>query len=229
MPLNSRPLNKGAAAVSSANRQIPPVVKRAEGCSVKKSMTSIPQRYVWRSCLRSGARRSSQCWRSTRAMGDGLQELGSWLRDAVIAQQRFAECCRQSFRSRNLLLAGSAKRVNDFVHELRIVCRVYRKGIADLKAQSPSGQVEFEMARILCRLRPAQAPIDPKFGGKRVCPRIRRSGNRSFSMHNGFVAAILGRRKFSLRARSNSGCSLYYGGFFRTLRMQGQLRNPPGV
>src|SRR4029450_1366142 len=109
-------------------------------------------------------------WRSTSALGKGFQKLGSWLRDAVIAQQRFAECCRQSLRSRDLLRAGGAKRVNDFVDELRIVCRVHRKRIADLKAQSPSGQIEFEMARILFRLRPAQAAIDQKFGGKRVGP-----------------------------------------------------------
>ena len=111
--------------------------------------------------------------RSISAFGDGLQKLGRWLRDAVIAQQRFAQGRWRSFRSRNLFLAGGPKRVNDFLHKLWIVCRVYRKRIADLKTQSPSGQVEFKMARILCRLRPAQAAIDQKFGGKRVCPRIR--------------------------------------------------------
>ncbi len=54
------------------------------------------------------------------------------------------------------------------------------------------------MARILCRLLAAQAAIDQKFGRKRVCPRIRRSGSNSFSNHRRFfVAAISGRRKFS--------------------------------
>src|SRR4029450_5540015 len=67
--------------------------------------------------------------------------------------------------------------------EVLLARAVYRQRLAHLKAQSPSSQVEFEMARVLFRLRPAQTTIDQKFGGKRVCPRIRSSGNGSFSMH----------------------------------------------
>src|SRR4030095_12396323 len=92
-----------------------------------------------------------------------------------------SRCC--SFWSRNLFVSSGTKRVNDFIHKLRIVRRVYRKRIAHFKAQSPSSQVAFEMACILCRVRPAQATIDQKFGGKRVRPRIRRGSNRSFGMH----------------------------------------------
>src|SRR5262245_7050536 len=87
--------------------------------------------------------------------------------------------------------------MKDFVHELWIVCCVHPKRIADFKAQSPPRQIEFKMARVFFRLGPGQATIDQKFGRKRVCPRISRSRNRSFSMHNNFVAAISGGRKYS--------------------------------
>src|SRR5215469_13378010 len=90
-----------------------------------------------------------QCWRSAGALGDRFQKLRRRLRDTVVAQQRFAERRRGPFRAGDLFIPCGPHRVYDFIHELRIVCGVYRKRIADLKAQSPPGQVEFEMARIL--------------------------------------------------------------------------------
>jgi len=62
------------------------------------------------------------------------------------------------------LLAGGAKRVNDFVYELWIVCRVYRKRIADLKAHPHPVRSSSKWRVFLSRLRSAQAAIDQKFG-----------------------------------------------------------------
>src|SRR6266496_4930721 len=92
----------------------------------------------------------SQRWRGAGALGNRFQKLWRRLRDAVIAQQRLVQCRRLALRSWNLFISLGTKCVNNFVHELWIVCRIYRKRIADLKVQSPSGQVEFKMARILC-------------------------------------------------------------------------------
>src|SRR5437016_6931769 len=62
----------------------------------------------------------AQRWRCTGALCNGLQKLGRWLRDAVIAQQHFAECRRFAFRPRDLFIAGRAERTNDCINQLWI-------------------------------------------------------------------------------------------------------------
>ena len=59
----------------------------------------------------------AQRWRCTGALCNGLQKLWCWLRDAVIAQQRFAECRRFAFRPRDLFIAGRAERTDHFIDQ----------------------------------------------------------------------------------------------------------------
>src|SRR5439155_12166993 len=61
---------------------------------------------------------------SGSSLGNGPQKLRCWLGDAVIAQQRFAECRQFAFRPRNLFIARCAERTDDFIDQLRIVCCV---------------------------------------------------------------------------------------------------------
>src|SRR5215475_10714424 len=118
--------------------------------------------------------------------------------------------------------------MDNFIDQLWIVCRTDSERITDLKTQSPPRQVELKMTRVLCRLRPAQAAIHQKFGRKRVRPRIWSGGNRSFSMHDNFVAAISRRRKYSsvvpyrecrasIKGALCSGCLLRRLGLFKKM------------
>src|SRR5262249_16249417 len=126
---------------------------------------------VWREQI-------AQRWRCTGALGDGLQKPRRWLRDAVIAQERFAECRRFSFLPRDLLIAGRAERTDDFIDQLWIVRCVNSQRIAHFKGQTPSRQIELEMARVLLRFRTAQAAIHDHASRKwiRACVAGGRSG-----------------------------------------------------
>ena len=85
---------------------------------------------------------------SGSSLGNGPQKLRCWLGDAVIAQQRFAECRRFAFRPRDLFATGRAERTDNFIDQFWIVRCVNSQRIAHFKGQSPSRQVELEMARV---------------------------------------------------------------------------------
>src|SRR4030095_10323191 len=108
----------------------------------------------------------AQCRRGGGPLRNGSQKLGRWPGDAVIAQQRFAEGRRFASRSRNLFIAGGAKRVADFINQLWIVRWIDSQRIAHFEAQTPSCQIELEMARILLRLRTAETAINEHVSGK---------------------------------------------------------------
>src|SRR5947208_15394128 len=79
---------------------------------------------VWREKVRQ-----RRC--SGSSLGNGPQKLRRWLRDAVIAQERFAECRRFAFRPRDSFIAGRAERTDNFIHQLWMVRSAKRARIAD--------------------------------------------------------------------------------------------------
>src|SRR6266513_3263002 len=119
--------------------------------------------------------------RGVGAVCDSLQKLWCWLRDAVIAQQGFSQRCWLAFQPRNLFIAGGAERPNNSIHEIRIIRWIYADRIAHLEAQSPPGEIELEMTRVLLRFQPTQPAVDQHCGRERVRPRIRRGGNSEAS------------------------------------------------
>src|SRR5205823_10942349 len=116
-----------------------------------------------------------------------------------IAQQGFSQRCWLASQPRNLFIAGGAERSNNCIHEIRIIRWTHADRIAYLEAQSPPGEIELEMTRVLFRFRPAQPAVDQHSGGEWVGPRIRLGSNSgsSFSHSSHFLAAICDRRKCS--------------------------------
>ena len=68
-----------------------------------------------------------QRWRSGRSLGNGPQKLGRWLRDTVIAQQRFAECRWFPSGSRDFFITGRAERTDDFIDQFWVVAWIDRQ------------------------------------------------------------------------------------------------------
>ena len=96
-----------------------------------------------------------------------LQKLRGRLGDAAIAQQRFAQ---SGFAARafHRLVAFRADRLDDFVDQRRIVGRPDRHRVADFVVQSPTGQIDFKMARVLFGVLAAEAAIDDEFARERI-------------------------------------------------------------
>ena len=139
--------------------------------------------------------------RRVRAFSDRFQEFRGRLCDATIAQQRFAQS-GVAFWSFHRLIAFPTECPNDFLNQIGIVGRINRHRIAHFEAQSPAGEIDFEMTCVLCRFRAAQTTINDKFAWKWIAPRVRQSGRGWFEWsgnfrHVSFVAAIKDRRKCS--------------------------------
>src|SRR5882762_10279987 len=101
---------------------------------------------VWREKVR-------QCRRSGSSLGNGPQKLRRWLGDTVIAQQCFAEGGWFPSWPRHFFITGRAERMDDFIYQFWVVAWINRQRISDFKAQTPAGQIDFEMARVFLRLR----------------------------------------------------------------------------
>ena len=71
------------------------------------------------------------------------------------------------------LIAFRADLVDQFVNQRRIVRRPDRHRIADIVVQSPTLEIELEMARVFFRTFAAQSSIDRDLGRKRIRARVR--------------------------------------------------------
>src|SRR5438874_13377465 len=92
---------------------------------------------VWREKVPQGRRSGS-------SLGNGPQKLRRRLRDAVIAQQRFAQRGWFPPGPRDLFIAGRAERMDDFIDQLWVVGWINGQGIANFEAQPPFRQIELE-------------------------------------------------------------------------------------
>lgn len=80
-----------------------------------------------------GLQKIAQQRRGTGPLSNRFQQLGSWLRDAVVAQQSFPERRCSALWPGNLFAACKTQRANDLIHQFRIVCGVDAHRIADFK------------------------------------------------------------------------------------------------
>src|SRR5207302_1265604 len=80
---------------------------------------------------------------------------------------------------------------DDFINKSGIVRRINGHRVADFEAQSPAAEIDLEMACILFRFRAAQTPINDQFAGKRIAPRVRRSGRGWFGWSTNFWHNVL--------------------------------------
>src|SRR6266705_3942682 len=94
--------------------------------------------------------------RSGSSLGHGPQKLRRWLRDAVITQQRFAQCRLFASWSLHWFIPDRTERVDHFINQLGIVGGVNRQRIAHFKGQTPSRQIELKMPRVLRRFQTAK-------------------------------------------------------------------------
>ena len=109
--------------------------------------------------------------RGTGAFRDRLQKLRRCLGDAAIAQERFAQSGLAG-RTLHRLVALRADRLDDFVDQRRIVCRPNRHRVADLVVQAPTGQIDFEMARVLFGIFAAKTAVDDELARERIRARV---------------------------------------------------------